>query len=138
MTFSAAISSSVIRARASAQLAAITLRLSRIARRDADHATLDAACAKEDPAGRAEFAALPAGVDPFEHSRDKGALEIGARRQQTRLQQRAMHVADGVPARLVSLLQWIEHRSACHAQNVAIAGSARPFSSPYRSKLYEA
>src|ERR1039457_1869071 len=77
MTSSAAISSSVIRARASAQLAAIALRLSRIARRDADHATLDAACAKEDAAGRAEFAELPAGVDPFEHSRDKGALESG-------------------------------------------------------------
>jgi hypothetical protein len=53
----------------------------RVARRNAHHAPVRTARAEERAAARAEFAQGPTGVDPFEHGRYKGALEIAARGQ---------------------------------------------------------
>jgi|GEM_PF-6649997 hypothetical protein len=52
--------------------------------------------------------------------------------------QRAAHVADGVPARLLSRLERIEYSSAGHGKTVAGAPRGRPPSSPRCNKLYTA
>jgi hypothetical protein len=104
-------------------------------RRDTDYSALRAASAKECTACRAEFTEPPAGVDPLEHRGDEGALQIRARRQPAHLEDRSVHVAHQVPARVLGRLQGIDSRAA-HEPTVAKPSAERPSSNPRRSKLY--
>src|ERR1700728_3814425 len=62
--------------------------------------------------GRGKLLEPPAGIDPLEHGRDEGILQVAPRWQLSRLEQFAVRVADGVPARLLGRLQRIESRAA--------------------------